>query len=621
MEQAWGRLLIAGGTDFAILGRKDKTGNKPSSAHPERPDLPAAQIMRWVANVKFKSVHMSHSSCHAVAISSSNEAYLFGRNEHYQLSYPLPEELTTSFLSTDGTPSPTPPASFPFPLKYLPEQNVPMNLRSQGIISAATGRGHTILVTEHGEAWSAGWNHFGQCGHDNEAHEHVTSFTRVLGDLRREKVVAASCGTTFSLFLCKSGRVYAVGTGEKGVLGNGRTGEHIAASKVLFTEQSEPLLVQGVLRGKQIVQIACGQQHAIALDEEGVAYAWGFGGLGRLGTGKQEDALSPVVIPAFAYPTETSRIVKIACGATNSMFIDGQGMVLLCGRWKTSGDGSAGQPWMTPKSVLDLQGMKWDQIAAGGVTLFANASNDQDGEVTVSWGQNAQNGELALGLDAPRSATKPSRIEPLDGVEIIDIAAGQATTLFIARPPAIKGADVDQKANKIDTPDTAEKTDEAESDPTPQASKALRPVVDLSGFGFSFGPPVPVAVVAPLASARAAKDTGASRTAQEKWDQIGRFPVVYDATDSCLVCGRFEGPEESLECEMCENAFHGACLSPPIEGIPEGEWFCPKCAPPAEKGSGGGGKKRKAEGDDGEFPHPHLKGRGQGEIDTASVVS
>ncbi|SGY34869.1 BQ5605_C002g01693 [Microbotryum silenes-dioicae] len=285
---------------------------------------------------------------------------------------------------------------------------------------------------------------------------------------------------------------------------------------------------------------------------------------------------------------------------------------------------------MTPKSVLDLQGIKWDQIAAGGVTLFANASNDQDGEVTVSWGQNAQNGELALGVDAPRSATKPSRIEQLDGVEILDIAAGQATTLFIARPPAIKGAEVDQKADEVDTPDATEKADKVENDSTSQASKALRPVVDLSGFGFSFGPPVPVAVVTPIASALATKDTGASRTAQEKWDQIGRFPVVYDATDSCLVCGKFEGPEESLECEMvrlvvdgvrqdqalnstlissqCENAFHGACLSPPIKGIPEGEWFCPKCAPPGERGAGRGGKKRKAEDDDVSLPTKKVSG-------------
>lgn len=57
-----------------------------------------------------------------------------------------------------------------------------------------------------------------------------------------------------------------------------QTGEYIAASKVFFTEQSEPLLIRGAIEGKKIVQIASGQQHSLALDSEGFAYAWGFGG-------------------------------------------------------------------------------------------------------------------------------------------------------------------------------------------------------------------------------------------------------------------------------------------------------------------------------------------------------
>jgi len=47
---------------------------------------------------------------------------------------------------------------------------------------------------------------------------------------------------------------------------------------VLFDVQDEPLLVEGALKGKQIVQITSGQQHNIALDDEGYCYGWGFGG-------------------------------------------------------------------------------------------------------------------------------------------------------------------------------------------------------------------------------------------------------------------------------------------------------------------------------------------------------
>jgi len=117
---------------------------------------------------------------------------------------------------------------------------------------------------------------YGQCGHEGE--EHVSSFKRVLGDLEDEKVVEASCGTSHTLFLTESGKVYAVGTGEKGVLGNGKTGEHIAASRVFFEEQHDPLLVEGAIKGKKIVQITSGQQHNLALDSDGYVYAWGYGG-------------------------------------------------------------------------------------------------------------------------------------------------------------------------------------------------------------------------------------------------------------------------------------------------------------------------------------------------------
>ena len=66
-------------------------------------------------------------------------------------------------------------------------------------------------------------------------------------------------------------------------------------------------------------------------------------GLGRLGTGVQVDALAPVLIPQFSGANPLTRCAKIAAGPACTLFIDAQGMVLLCGKWKVSGDGSSGQ--------------------------------------------------------------------------------------------------------------------------------------------------------------------------------------------------------------------------------------------------------------------------------------
>ncbi|GAA6004324.1 hypothetical protein JCM10207_000669 [Rhodosporidiobolus poonsookiae] len=619
MPQPWGRLLIAGGTDFAVLGRKDKSGKNTTNLN--LPDLASAHIVRKVANVKFKRVITSHSGCHAVALSVDGQAYLLGRNDHHQLSHPLPAEYTTMYLDSKDLPSKTPPATEPFALRSLPDKNVPAALKKQRIVQAACGRSHTVLVTSKGEAWTAGWNNYGQCGHP-ESTEHISAFKRVKGDLADEKVVQASAGISHTLFLTESGKVYAVGTGEKGVLGNGVTGEHIAGSKVLFLLQSEPLLVEGALEGKKIVQITSGQQHNIALDDEGYCYAWGFGGLGRLGLGAQQDVLVPVQIPQFAGANVLTRAKKIAAGSTNTLFIDNQNMVLLCGKWKTSGDGSAGQPWMTPRSVHELQGFKFDLISAGGVTLFGHAHDPKDGDLTVAWGQNANYRELALGEGSSKSATKPARIDYLDGIEILDIAAGQATTFFLARPPPTQADKDAVKAPVVPPAPAAAPASPAAAEPATAAGAgaAPKPAVDLSGFGFSFMPSPAGSAAStppppPAAPAKAAAPTErtVSRTQQAAWEELMRWPDVppEELAESCKECGGVdtEGPKgEMLECEKCEGAYHLGCLSPPLTAIPDGEWFCASCGvepepfsdeeDEADAADAAGGKKRKADEDE-----------------------
>jgi len=122
-----------------------------------------------------------------------------------------------------------------------------------------------------------------------------------------------------------------------------QTGEHIATSRVFFDEQAEPLLVEGALVDRKIVQISSGQQHSVALDSEGYVYSWGTGGSGRTGLGVQMDVLTPTQVPTFSGENVLTRCGKIAAGSTNTLFIDNQGMVLLCGKFKTTGDGSVGQ--------------------------------------------------------------------------------------------------------------------------------------------------------------------------------------------------------------------------------------------------------------------------------------
>eukprot|EP00736_Rhodelphis_marinus_P012830 Rmarinus@m.18532 len=48
-----------------------------------------------------------------------------------------------------------------------------------------------------------------------------------------------------------------------------------------------------------------------------------------------------------------------------------------------------------------------------------------------------------------------------------------------------------------------------------------------------------------------------------------------DSSDSiCFECG---GIGTLLLCDRCPKAYHKTCLLPPLNAVPSGDWFCPKC--------------------------------------------
>lgn len=49
---------------------------------------------------------------------------------------------------------------------------------------------------------------------------------------------------------------------------------------------------------------------------------------------------------------------------------------------------------------------------------------------------------------------------------------------------------------------------------------------------------------------------------------------VWEQSDVCEVCG--DGGD-LLCCDGCINSYHQRCLNPPMEQVPEGQWFCPSC--------------------------------------------
>ena len=45
----------------------------------------------------------------------------------------------------------------------------------------------------------------------------------------------------------------------------------------------------------------------------------------------------------------------------------------------------------------------------------------------------------------------------------------------------------------------------------------------------------------------------------------------------CTICGGKEDDDKQLFCEQCEYVTHMWCLDPPLDVIPDDDWYCPDC--------------------------------------------
>ncbi|RKP02619.1 hypothetical protein CXG81DRAFT_7114, partial [Caulochytrium protostelioides] len=440
------RLLLMGGAQWSLVGRQKAPNGAAREyvscrsfltraviSHPDDDqDYDAPHIYMPAENHLIRSIHTHCTSAHFVYITVEGEAYTFGRNETGQLG--------------NGT---TVSTSIP----QLVDRRA-IGAQDTTFVSAATGRGHTLLLTVDGRVFAAGDNKALQLGFKSKqptvpTFTHVAAASAVAGD---RPLAAVACGSDFSVALVRgSGRVVTWGHPEFGQLGHGSDESYMpSAGKIIFQPQLPhviatwaPLPADAGLPAPasadvdaaappNIVSVACGANHTLAVDDAGGLWVWGCAGFGRLGSGHSgiSDLAVPAPVMTFRYRGDAGKIRAIAAGPTCSMATDAQGSLWLWGKWKNSGDGGSGTPWMQPRPYMGLSGWNISAIAMGLVTLFAIG----DGGKAISWGQNASNGELGHGPDEPKSSTQAKLIPSLEGITAYALACGMRTSLILVSP-------------------------------------------------------------------------------------------------------------------------------------------------------------------------------------------
>ncbi|CAI5966293.1 unnamed protein product, partial [Closterium sp. NIES-65] len=133
--------------------------------------------------------------------------------------------------------------------------------------------------------------------------------------IESERIAQVACGWRHTIAVNGEGRLLTFGWSKYGQLGHGDFQDHLTPSPV------------PAMQDKRIVQVSGGWRHSVALDADGVVYAWGWNRFGQVGVGNSEDQCSPQRIESIS-----ERVVAVACGWRHTVVLSEGGNVFSWGR-------------------------------------------------------------------------------------------------------------------------------------------------------------------------------------------------------------------------------------------------------------------------------------------------
>ncbi|HEX7314810.1 MAG TPA: S8 family serine peptidase [Pyrinomonadaceae bacterium] len=252
---------------------------------------------------------------------------------------------------------------------------------------------HTLALKTDGTVWGWGNNRSGQT-YDGTKDETRSLPAQVKG---LTNVSAVASGANFGLALKGDGTVWAWGDNTSGQLGN---------ADVPAAVKQAPVQVKGLTN---IVAIAAGESHGVALKSDGTVWAWGHNGFAQLGVGKPD--MNPHFVPLFV----ASGVKAIAAGFTQTYAVKTDGTVWVCG---SNPYGMAGQPASVVHvtTMTKVEGLSnVSSVVAGENSAFALKS---DGTLWA-WGDNSSG---QFGDGARSFAPNPTPVQ-VPVTNVVSVAA------------------------------------------------------------------------------------------------------------------------------------------------------------------------------------------------------
>mmetsp|Transcript_21004 Transcript_21004/g.38905 ORF Transcript_21004/g.38905 Transcript_21004/m.38905 type:complete len:411 (-) Transcript_21004:1165-2397(-) len=349
--------------------------------------------------IRIKSISSSGISNSCAAVSSEGRVFTWGNGLDGVLGHP----------DTDG--------NFLIPTELS-------SLRDYNIHKVAVGTSNMAAITDDGRVLTWGLDDCGQCGHKqivvpmNSKHYQPPVFKGgsapdIVSGLEGRVVVDVSCGRHFTACATSDGSVYVWGSGGDYVLANGTRANAKAPVKVV------------ALEGKRITSVRCGRNFVLALDDTGILYSWGRNDNGQLGQSTQDfymTAPKPVSV--------LQDVVQMAVGDFHVVALTSNGKVFT---WGAGADGQLGHGnrsnQFSPKQITDLPAIS--KVAAGGnhTTLLTSDLK------LLAFGRGRE-GQLGRGIERESAASNrltPQHVDFFKPGQVQDVSCGAEHTMVLAQ--------------------------------------------------------------------------------------------------------------------------------------------------------------------------------------------
>jgi len=169
----------------------------------------------------------------------------------------------------------------------------------------------TVLTTE-GEVLTCGSGSYGRLGNLETTDQLYLEPVELLG---AEDIIQISGGFAYSLALNSGGIIHAWGRNNEGQLG---TGMGLAAD--MYAMESLPRPIEGNLEGRNVTRISAGHTHAAAVTSDGALFTWG---------------MNYTHEPKLETSLLHTKIIDVACGKNYTLALDEEGRVYSMGKGKT----------------------------------------------------------------------------------------------------------------------------------------------------------------------------------------------------------------------------------------------------------------------------------------------